>query len=135
MANFEVKILGVREARENAVSAIKEMFKKAEDNMFDEGKRLLGQMVEITPERSGKLKRSGKVTHRYRGRTNSFTLDYIGAKESATVISFGNANVDYAIPVHEKIRAKHAKGRSKFMESVVQKEKDNVPKNLAKGIS
>ena len=96
---------------------------KIRQNMLKEGTRLMGLMRARTPYRNGSLKNSGLV----QGPDDE-------GNDIIVVLSFGNDQVNYAIPVHERINLRHRHGRAKFMESVVQEEAGNIAPNITEGI-
>jgi hypothetical protein len=116
MARVAIKasMVGTKEMKDKLrmVASDKGMRKQARGALKEVGGRMLGVMVERTPEKTGRLKRSLR------------TWVMISQKKEDMRISFlaGGAayNVLYARLVHENLTAKHPKGgQAKYMESVI----------------
>ena len=91
--------------------------------LYEEALRLLALAVARTPIVTGKLRASGQVAD-----------PVITSTEIYVIISFGNEEVKYAIPVHEKIYYKHITGQAKYLESVITEEEADTTENIAQGI-
>lgn len=72
----------------------------------------------------GSLRASGTV-HEPETRGDKVSVD----------LSFGNAEVDYAVVVHEDLEAEHATGQAKYMESVLNESAPYMGRRLAARIS
>lgn len=73
-----------------------------------------------TPVDTGRLMRSG------------FVSEYATASTLRATLAFGT---DYAVYVHENLRARHTNGEAKFLEHAVQKAAATFEDDLAKGIA
>ena len=82
---------------------------------------ILDLAQERTPVKTGALKATGKV-HEPEDRGN----------ETIVLISFGDEEVDYAIPVHERLDVRHIIGQAKFLESAVQEKESELFSLLSK---
>ena len=82
----------------------------------------LKEMIKRTPEDTGDLKRSERVTEPVqRGRTT-----YVG-------LAAGSEEVDYAWIVHEDLDAHHPRGgQAKYMESVLMESRPFMRERIAK---
>lgn len=76
--------------------------------MISVATRKLAVTQERVPIRTGKLKRTGRVSVR------------VGAKQVMARIIYGDDKVKYAVYVHENLEARHKVGQAKYVESVIR---------------
>ena len=91
--------------------------------LYEEAKIDLTEAIKRTPEKTGELKRSGKLGE-----------ILIRAKTVAVDISFGGDTAPYAVYVHEDFAAFHPKGQAKFLESVLLESAPFMAERLARRI-
>jgi hypothetical protein len=85
---------------------------------------MMTKMKQRTPVATGTLRDSGQVDEPvWQGDTLYETLGFGGAAE------------DYAVHVHENLRARHAHGQAKFMESVLKEDGDKFIDEVVAGIT
>lgn len=80
-----------------------------------------------TPVDTGALRGSGRVV--------GPDIDVSGGTPDVTVkLQFGNASVDYAVPVHENLDVFHPTGQAKYLESVLVESAPHLAARIAKRI-
>lgn len=92
-----------------------------EKALFEEAGIEMTEAKRRTPVDTGKLRASGLVHEPERkGRNISVEL------------TFGNEEVDYAVPVHENLDAFHEVGQAKYLESTLKESAPHMKERLAK---
>lgn len=84
------------------------------------GEFVMTEAKKDTPVEFGTLRNSGRVDLKIDGRRATVTLGFY---------------TDYAIYVHENLRARHPIGRAKFLERAVNRNKRNIEKIVARGMA
>lgn len=123
MADNDFYIQGIPECIANLQKYTREIRERIAAAFVVEANRILAIAKSRTPVRSGALRDSGRVSG------VSITPD-----EISIAISFGDEVVHWAISVHERTQVRHISGRSKFLESVILEEMNNVLQNIANAI-
>lgn len=117
---IKVKVLGARQSAAN----IRRMSKAMRKRYYEEILKLSEEILHISKERyvpylHGALKRSGKV----KGYPGRYPVVYI---------SFGSAEVPYALMQHENLKFFHPGGKSaKYLELAVDDVRPRMEKRLA----
>lgn len=113
MASFELR--GVLDVQNRTKAGVNTIWEKAIEALGEEANEVLAISQTRVPVNTGALKRSGRVTG-----------PEVKGKEASYTISFGDESVRYAIPVHERLRARHLVGGAKFLESVISEEESRM---------
>lgn len=114
-------ISGIIEMETHLQFLIRNYRERVADALYEEAVRILELAKRRVPILTGALRDTGAVSQ-----------PIITRNEVYVLISFGDEIVKYAIPVHERIYAKHITGQSKYLESVMQEEESRVLSNIAR---
>ena len=117
-AEFEMS--GFEKDLQRLIGGTRKEGKRALREVGEEDLSNPGKMKDRTPVKSGALVRSERATV------------YEKSDEMGVQWSAGNEATDYAVHVHENLKARHPNGgQAKFIESVVVEETPRYPQRLA----
>lgn len=130
MNTQQVTFDGEEQLMANLKDCTKEMTEELARAMFTFGGKIMSRSTELTPLKTGELRRRAFVEGPLEDEDGSYTV-VVGYEKHDTPVEGGNF---YAVPVHERLDAHHETGQAKFLETALKELSSEYLEYLAEAV-